>query len=288
MEKGRSASVCVRTRENISPISGCRVSGYAQRVITLSWRAFLHLAYVHAVLLPSPPLRAPICSFAGRSPLHLPHAPMVHPCDARFYSLARLQRQRNTIRPARKWRNYIRGRVEEERKSQREATGRARLGRGVSRPPKTRFGKGSENFSFLPRNRDESALEDAKRAVIRSLLRNGGRIIFHSFCSKSLLRKQETREQERISNLSSSYSRPRISLRKLPTFSHSIFIIVRERCCVTDDYLRCKVQYPSRYDGVTSEESRSRDSLLDNVTDNRWRFAPRGSYRDDMGAMSSA
>lgn len=63
-----------------------------------------------------------IFSFAGRSPLHLPHAPTMHPCDARFYSLARLQRRRNTIRPARKWRNYIRGRVEEERKSQRRGS----------------------------------------------------------------------------------------------------------------------------------------------------------------------
>lgn len=66
---------------------------------------------------------ATIFSFAGRSPLHLPHASTVHPCDARFYSLARLQRRRNTIRPARKWRNYIRGRVEEEeRKSQRRGS----------------------------------------------------------------------------------------------------------------------------------------------------------------------
>lgn len=54
--KGRSVHVCVCSRENISPISGCRVSGYAQRVITLSWRILL-LAYVHAVLLPSPPPR---------------------------------------------------------------------------------------------------------------------------------------------------------------------------------------------------------------------------------------
>lgn len=48
------------------------------------------------------------------------------------------------------------------------------------------------------------------------------------------------------------------------------------------------VQYPPHYDGVTSEGSRSRDSLLDNVTDSRWRFKLRGSYDDDTGTMSSA
>lgn len=122
MEKGTvCAHLCVCTRENISPISGCRVSGYAQRVITLSWRTFLLLAYVHAVFLPSSLPRVPYLLFCWTiPPFHFSHAPTVHPCDARFYSLARLQRRRNTIRPARKWRNYIRGRVEEEeRKSQR-------------------------------------------------------------------------------------------------------------------------------------------------------------------------
>lgn len=62
----RPLYVCAR--ENISPISGYRVSGYAQRVITLSWRTFLHLAYVHAVLLPSPPLRAAIRLFCWTVP----------------------------------------------------------------------------------------------------------------------------------------------------------------------------------------------------------------------------
>ena len=128
-------------------------------------------------------------------------------------------------------------------------------------------------------------------------------------------RKQETKEQERISNLSRLY-RSQVVLRKFPIFSHPVFIKScfsqerkrerggrqgggkeggreggrqreRESCCVTDDYLRCKVQYPPHYDGVTSEGSRSRDSVLDNVTDNRWRFEPRGSYHDDMGAISS-
>lgn len=178
---------CMCTRENISPISGCRVSGYAQRVITLSWRTVpLRFAYVHAVcfyLLPLP--RVPICSFAGRPPLHLPHTPTMHPCDARFYSLARLQRQRNTIRPARKWRNYIRERVE-ERKSQTRSNGACEswMRSLASAENVVRKGVSKISPSFLPSLEEED--ENLEDAVVRSLLHDSGRIIFHSFCLKSL------------------------------------------------------------------------------------------------------
>jgi len=128
MEKGTvCAHLCVY-RENISPISGCRVSGYAQRVITLSLRTFLLLAYVPAVFLPSspspPPPTFPIFSFAGRSPHSI--FLMLQRCTpaTRAFTPWRVSRDEEIrFAPARKWRNYIRGRVEEEeRKSQRRGS----------------------------------------------------------------------------------------------------------------------------------------------------------------------
>lgn len=50
-----------------------------------------------------------------------------------------------------------------------------------------RKGVSRTSLSFLGTAEDGN-LEDAKHAIVRSLLRNSGRIIFHSFCLKSLIR----------------------------------------------------------------------------------------------------
>lgn len=120
------------------------------------------------------PPRASIFSFAGRSPLHLPHAPTVHSCDARFYFLARLQRRRNTIHPARKWRNYIRGRVEEEeRKSQRRGGNGACEARARSlASAENAIRKGGFRELLLPSSgigRERKSRGDTEHAVVRPL-----------------------------------------------------------------------------------------------------------------------
>lgn len=191
--------MCVCVRENIAAISGRRVSGYAQRVITLSWQTFLPLlqflfACVHAVLLFPPPLSPFVFSFAGLVPTpSSSYSNSAPPCDVHFYSLARLQGRRNTIRPARKWRNYIREQEGEEGRVNHdgeEATGRARLRRGVSHPPKTRFEKGfREPFSFLPRNQEKmkSLRTLGERYVLpRDTFLLFERIVFRSSCYSHL------------------------------------------------------------------------------------------------------
>lgn len=119
--------------------------------------------------LPLPPFSF-VFSFAGLAPTpSSSYSNSAPPCDVHFYSLARLQGRRNTVRPARKWRNYIREQEGEEGRVNHdgeEATGRARLRRGVSHPPKTRFEKGfRELLSLLSRNQEKMKTLRGLRAL---------------------------------------------------------------------------------------------------------------------------
>lgn len=148
-----------------------------------------------------------------------------------------------------------------------------------------------ENFSLPPSETGEDEnLEDAKRAVVPCLLRNGRRIIFHFVlfkvaCTLLRNRKQGNRNESLIYRGYISVSR----LAKETSNLQSFHFHNRKRVLLRHGRLSAvQGSISSSLRGVTLEESRSRDLLLDNVTDNRWRFEPRGSYHGDTGAMSSA
>jgi len=127
-----SMRVCSCSREHVAPISARRVSGSRGHrpflasplslslSLSLAHRCASQIARLHTILLSaasSSSLFPETSHSPARHPASFYLAPRMHPCTetrALLHALARLQRRRNTICPARKWRNYIRGREQEE------------------------------------------------------------------------------------------------------------------------------------------------------------------------------
>jgi len=127
-----SMRVCSCSREHVAPISARRVSGSRGHrpflasplslslSLSLAHRCASQIARLHTILLSaasSSSLFPETSHSPARHPASFYLAPRMHPCTetrALLHALARLQRRRNTICPTRKWRNYIRGREQEE------------------------------------------------------------------------------------------------------------------------------------------------------------------------------
>lgn len=129
-----------------------------------------------------------VFSFAGLAPTpSSSYSNIAPPCDVHFYSLARLQGRRNTVRPARKWRNYIREQEGEEEgrvnHDGEEATGRARLRRGVLASAENTVQKRVSRTPLPPTKGKDENFKRAKGAVFSLatflLFR---RIIFRIIC----------------------------------------------------------------------------------------------------------